>query len=207
MFYACRRGGSLCHGLSTENHRHMFHEIQVQPSLWASGEYDVIPGSAPEDEIDVEMRTITLSWLTKLVWLLYNVASSACIMVSLVFWIVLFPMFTMSGTELMINIQLHAVTSVIILLEMCVSAIPIRLFHYVYSLGYGVIYVVFSGFYYAEDHRHILYPLVLDWSKPGTTVLAMVLLAFVGLPLIQLALFGIYKLKLFIYDKCCPEQL
>lgn len=207
LFYACRRGGSCCGRMSSENHRHMFHELQVQPSLWAQNEYEVIGGVLEDEEIDGEMRTITLNWLTKLVWVLYNVASSGCLMVTALFWIFLYPyMKDMSEAALMINIQLHAVTSVIILIEICVSAVPIRLLHYMYTLVYGIIYVIFSGIYYAVDHRHVLYP-ILDWGKPEPTVILLVVTAFVALPVIQLLLFLIYKVRLYIFDKCNPELL
>ncbi|XP_045166147.1 protein rolling stone-like [Mercenaria mercenaria] len=207
LLYACRRGGAMCGRLSSENHRHIFHELQVQPSLWASREYDTIPGTDPDEVFSDEMRTIKLSWLTKLIWILYNIASNACILITLAFWILLYPGMEMSGKELMINIQLHGITSVIIMIEICISAVPIRLLHFVYTLAYGLLYYLFSGIYYAVDHKHVLYPHVLDWSEPGNTVIVMVLAAFIALPLVQLFLFGIYKFRLFIYDKCNPEQL
>lgn len=207
LLYACRRGGTICRRLSNENHRHMFHELQVQPSLWADRDYDAIPGTEP-DEIDDEMRTIRLSWLTKLVWILYNIASSACLVVTLGFWILLYPHLDIhTGKDLLINIQLHGITSVIIMLEICVTAIPIRLPHMVFTLAYGALYFIFSGVYYAVDHRHVLYPNIIDWSKPGVTMIVFVVAAFVALPLIQLFLFGLYRLRLFIFDKCNPEQL
>lgn len=206
MLYMCRRGGGWCRSLSNENHRHMFHELQVQPSLWAEREYDSIPGTEP-DEVDEEMRTIRLSWLNKLVWILYNIASSGSIVVTLGFWILLYPYLHITGFDLIINIQLHGITSVIIMLEICVTAVPIRLPHFWFTLAYGTLYYIFSGIYYAVDHKHVLYPDIIDWNKPGNTMLVYVLAAFIVLPLIQLFLFGIYKLRLFIYDKCNPEQL
>ena len=207
LLYACRRGGVMCRRLTSENHRHMFHELEVQPSLWASREYDAIPGTEPDEEVIDEIRTIRLSWLTKLVWVLYNIASNACILVTLAFWILLYPGMHLSGEPLMTNIQLHGITSVIVLIEICITAVPIRLPHFIYTLLYGILYIVFSGIYYAVDHKHVLYPHVLDWSEPGRTAVVLVLAAFVALPLIQLFLFGISKLRLFIFDKCNPEQL
>ncbi|KAL4225328.1 hypothetical protein ACF0H5_016016 [Mactra antiquata] len=207
LLYACRRGGSVCERMSNENHRQMFHELHVQPSLWGSNDFENVGGIADDEELNGEMRTITLSWLTKLVWLFYNVASSASIMVSLLFWVFIFPQLgELSGYEMMVNLQLHAVTSVIIIIEHCVSAVPIRILHYTHTLTYGIIYIIFSGIYYAVDHRHVLYP-ILDWGKPEPTAIMLIITAFVVLPIIQLILFLIYKLRIFIFDRCNPELL
>ena len=215
VIFSCKVDVSIWSRLTTENHRRLFHELQVQPSLWANDDYENIPGTDssreelinPGDVMVITPQT-SISFLPKLVWLLYTVASLACFLVTIIFWTMLYPqMGSMSEAMLIDNFELHAVTSIIIVLEHCVSAIPIRLFHFFYALAYGLIYIIFSGILYGIDHRYVLYPHVLDWSSPGPTVVVCCITAFVALPILHLLFYGAYSLKLYIFNRCYPEEL
>lgn len=214
VIYACEVDGSVWKRLTNENHRRMFHELQVQPSLWANEDYDYIPGNGDNQELgnvtDVQFAVPqqSPSILAKLVWVFYNVASLGCFLVTIIFWTMLYPHLPhMDSKNILINFQLHAVTSIIIIIEHCLSAIPVRLYHVVYGLSYGIIYVAFSGILYAVNHAYVLYPNVLDWSKPSATVIVICITAFVALPVLQLILYLLYCVKLKIFNVCNPEEL
>ena len=169
-----------------------------------------MPGSG-EHAAEVEiLNSQSPDFFMKIVWIMYNVASVACILVTIVFWSLIFPYIKLDdvgGDEVLINVQLHGITSVIVVIEHCVSAIPIRLPHVVFTLIYGMLYVIFAGCFYAADHRHVMYPNILDFSNPKNTAIVCVVTAFVGLPLIQLFLFALYKFRTWLFDKLCPEEL
>lgn len=213
LLFACKSEVGILSRLTVENHRRMFNELQVQPSLWANDDYEYVPENDGREELDNVTDVMAAPhthqhWLAKLVWLLFNIASLGCLLVTLIFWTMLYPYLpNMSGPSLMLNFQLHAVTSIIIIVEHCVTAIPIRLLHFVYALVYGLIYVAFSGVLYAADNKYVLYPKVLDWRDPGRTVAVCCIAAFIGLPLLHLILFGFYSLKLKIFNRCYPEEL
>ena len=209
VVYTCRRGGSCCSCPSVETHCSLFSELHVEPSLWVPHDYQIVQGSPELDgEVHTSLSNFSISILLKAVWVLFNVASCMCLIVTLLFWIFLWP--TMSGSVgdfgFLLNFQLHAVTSIIVVLEHIVSAVPIRLYHYLYSCIYGLIYVIFSLIYYATD-KAVIYPVLLDWGKPGFPIVVVCLTCFILGPLIQLFLFAIYKFKLFIYSKINQEQL
>lgn len=102
--------------------------------------------------------------------------------------------------------HLHLLNSIVILLEMALSAIPVRLLHGLYPLIFGLIYVIFSAIYWAMDHENVLYPNVLDWNQPGMTVIVTLGLAIVIVPLLQLFLFGLYNLRLKIYKRIYASE-
>ena len=209
VVYTCRRGGNCCSSPSVEDHCNLFHELQVEPSLWVPRDYEYVQGSPELDgEVHVSASSFSISILLKVVWILFNIASCMCVMVTILFWIFLWPMMSDNTDEFgfMINFQLHAVTSIILILEHVVSAVPIRLNHYLFSAAYGVIYVTFSLIYYAVD-KTVIYPVILDWSKPGFPVAVVVVTCFVVGPLMQLFFFAIYKLKLYIFSEINQEQL
>lgn len=213
LLYSCRRWGSWCTRPTAETHRALFNELDVFPSLWSSQEYQSIPGAVmdpddPSSDPSVLVSQVdSLPWLLKLVWVIYNMASTASLMVTLVFWTLLYPQMDLKGLAFVINFMLHATNSIVIIFEHILSAVPFRFMHIIYPLIYAIIYVIFSGVYYAIDHRHVLYPNVLDWSQPGRTTVVLLIVAFIIFPLIQLFFCGIYRLRLFIYDKLHPEQL
>lgn len=136
----------------------------------------------------------------KISWLLFAIASGAAFIVTLIYFSALFPQRGISYLSV-VDINLHLMNSVVVILEFIVAALPVRLLHGVYLFLYGLIYIVFSVIYWSVDHSHVLYPGVLDWNYPGRTMGYMLLLAFVGIPLLQSLLFGMYSLKLFIYRK------
>ena len=160
VMYVCKRGGSMFKSLTSENHRRMFNELQVQPSLWGSSrEYEVVHGTNSDEDMSdaITQNSSYGQRLINLTWIFYNIASNACFMVTIIFWAMLYPLFAdqLSWWGLFLNIQLHGITSIIIVIEHLLSAVPWRLLHFIYPFIYGLIYVVFSGIYYAMDHRHI----------------------------------------------------
>lgn len=185
----------LTQGQQHEEHWRLFHEL-------SSEGYEHIPSDDQLAEVVYESRT-SLPWYFALVWILFNAASVGAVMVSLVFWAILVP-----GSDLGMltndNIQLHLINSVLILIEHGVTAVPIRLLHVVYPILYGVIYALFSVFYWVDDHSHVMY-FILDWGKPGPTVGYVFLVGLVIIPLIHLVIFGLYRLKLCLFQRWCHD--
>lgn len=66
------------------------------------------------------------------------------------------------------------------LLELAVTSHPVRAAHAIFGAGAGLVYGVFSAFYWAVGGTDRLglpaiYP-ALDWNKPGKTLLYYVIL-------------------------------
>ena len=138
-------------------------------------------------------------------WFLFAVAAPAAIMVSMIYYTSLFPRFHRSYLNFE-DANLHLMNTVVVILELSISAFPVRLLHAVYVWCYALAYVIFSFVYWAFDHSHVMYPGVLDWSAPSTTALVLVILAVVGIPLLQFILFVVYQLRVYIYIRCACRQ-
>lgn len=140
-------------------------------------------------------RDITITM--KIAWVLGNSIQVFAIIVSLIYFIVLFP--PIGHTDFW-DVNLHGVNSFLVITDTCLTARPVRLLHVFHPMIYGVCYVIFSVIYWSYDHvNNVLYPNVLDWNYPGTTMIWVLSLAFVAIPLFQLIYFGLYRLKLHIY--------
>ncbi|XP_046371834.2 protein rolling stone-like [Haliotis rufescens] len=180
----------------SEGHQNMFPEISTDPWMVSSG-YEAVPDS--DEEVDI--RLYRLPWYLKIVWILFNVVSSSSVMVTIIFFAVLFPEMTGAKVGSMDNVQLHMLNSVIVVVEHLVSAIPIRLLHVIYPITYGLVYVFFSLFYWIPDHNHVMYPKVLDWNQPGLTIGMICLIGFVIIPVLHSVFYLIYQLKMAIYKR------
>lgn len=101
--------------------------------------------------------------------------------------------------------EYHAFNTVYVLLNLCVSAKPIRILHVVYPLLVGVTYMIFSAIYELVGHMGPIYP-ILDWTKPWRTWIPAFVLALVLLVTVQFALYGIYKLRIYVHQKCCARK-
>lgn len=141
-----------------------------------------------------------LPFYIKLNWFLFVVASSAAILVSIVYFSAIFPRrkLTYLSEE---DVHLHLMNSVLVILELAVSAIPVRILHFVYVMAYGAIYVAFSIIYWTFDHSRVLYPGILDWNRPLTSVAVILALSVVGFPILQCLLFAAYRLRLYVYNR------
>lgn len=146
-----------------------------------------------------------IPWYLKLDWFLFNIASSAAILVTVVYFSALFPQRDLHSLSAE-DANLHMMNTVLIILELCISAIPVRLLHFIYMWLYGAIYIAFTAIYWAFDHSVVLYPKVLDWNHPGQTALIVFGLAVVGVPILQLVIFVAYRFRLFIYDRMCESH-
>lgn len=133
-------------------------------------------------------------------WFLFSVASSSAIIVTIIYFVAIYPQIVGVGMDVE-NVNLHAMNTVVVLLEFAISAIPVRLLHFVYVLTFAAVYTAFSAIYWSTDHSNVLYPGVLDWNDPGKTVVVVSIVGAVGVPLIQAIFFAAYRLRLFAYRR------
>jgi hypothetical protein len=161
---------------------------------------NVTSTEAEDDEVLIRQPQ-SLPWYMKFSWMLFNVAAVGAILVSIVYWTALYPQMKYNKTDMrfIVDFNLHGVNSIVILLEMFIAATPIRLMHFIYPLIYGAAYAIFSLIFWADDNSRVIYPKVLDWNDPGTTILVVVILALVGLPIFQLFLYGLYRLRVTVF--------
>lgn len=146
-----------------------------------------------------------IPWFIKLDWVLFNIIACFAFIVTAIYWGALYPYMDLKVPPIT-DINLHAVNSIVIVLEFILSAIPVRLLHGVYPFIYGICYMVFSIIFWAVDHDHIIYPHVLDWNQVGPTVAVVLVLGFIIIPLLQLFLWAMFRVKQLLYTKICLSQ-
>jgi hypothetical protein len=152
----------------------------------------------------VTIQPDPLPWVMKLDWIIYSTISNIALIVTTVYFSILYPKVHHGKLPSIQDFHVHGVNTVVIIMELCFNGIPIRLGHAIYPFIYGWIYGTFSLIFWSFDHSRVVYPLILDWNHLETTIPSLLILGFVLVPLFQLVLFGLYKLKMKLYYKLHP---
>ncbi len=141
-----------------------------------------------------------LSWRHKLQWLVLNIYMNVSILVTIVYWSFLY---SPGYSSLYYDLTEHTFPSILGIIDVVITPIPIRLVHVVYPFTYGIGYIVFTVIYWAAggtdpSGNSGIYPGFLDWDEPRPTSLNVFLCA-VAICASQALLWGIYKMKMAIF--------
>lgn len=142
-------------------------------------------------------------WYMKLDWVLFVLALVLAPVITMVYFIALYPQRHQSGMTIP-DINLHLMNSVVMALDLAVNAIPIRLLHWIYPLLFGLVYMIFSLLFWAADHNNIIYS-VLNWNHPVSASVMCLFLGFVLMPILVLIFFLGYHLRLYVHRKTCKD--
>jgi len=160
---------------------------QTEQRSESSDEYEAIP------------------WYNKIQWIWFNIIIANSIIVTVVYWSILYQSLLAQGILTGTNfwdVSVHGLNSAFVLIELIFNHVPVRLLHFSHPLVYIVLYVIWSGIFWAlRPGLNVLYPGILDWRNPSQTAIACVLILLV-LMVIHLVVFGVYKIKL----KCCAPK-
>lgn len=136
----------------------------------------------------------------KFQWTVQNSIFMPAFVVTIIYWVALYaPGEGISPS----NAEAHIMNSVFVLLDLFVSACPVRLLHVFQPVLYLAIYVLFSVIYYVaggttSDGSHYIYS-VLDWEKPGYTV-AFLAIALVGSLFLHVLVWVIFLVREKLYS-------
>ncbi|XP_038056158.1 protein rolling stone-like [Patiria miniata] len=132
-------------------------------------------------------------------WFLFSMTTNLNFLVTLVYWSALYtPML-----PLIYDLTMHTLTSVVCLLDIFLTPVPIYLLHFVYPLLLGTIYLVFTLIFWAVGgfHRQPIYPFLDYTDHPGRAAGAIVGI-FAAVVLMQGAVWALYKFKQWIWVRC-----
>ncbi|XP_070573109.1 protein rolling stone-like isoform X2 [Ptychodera flava] len=157
-------------------------------------------GNRSAEDASSETNT-RLLWYFKLLWFLYPIVSGSALVVTIVYWGALYRE---SEFPSVIDFHIHAMNSVIILIDISINAIPVRFAHCIYSLLFSALYVIMTVIFWAADgHNYYdggnyLYT-ILDYGGSPIPSAIAVCGIFVAVVVLYALLFGVYKMKICIH--------
>ena len=98
----------------------------------------------------------------------------------------------------------HSLNSAYIVLDLLISATPIRIFHLIYPMLFGSVYTLFNALYFLNngvgpDGKPYAY-YVMDWRNPIESSVTCSL-GFIMTTVVQVFLYGIYRARLSLYAR------
>ena len=190
---------------------------------------DFWPNLAHETHCDFFLQLNPgLSFGQKFSWGLQTAFTTSALWISLVYWSVLHAYVVkwdlLAGAWMsFLNVFLHALNTVSCLVDMSVTARPVRLHHCYLPVLFGLCYTLFSAVYWAAggvgtcacrrgrepcpcgaDCRltcdPFIYP-ILNWDEEAGTAVGVVLGGCLVMPLLQAFWFGLYTLRLYLHAR------
>ncbi|XP_038668627.1 protein rolling stone-like isoform X1 [Scyliorhinus canicula] len=136
-------------------------------------------------------------------WVLHNLTCVTALFVTVAFWSFDYiPGRLIDST----NINMHVINSVLVLLELSVTAAPIHLAHFVYTLTYCLTFVVFTVIYWAAGGTNLrgkpyIYRSLNYEEKPGPAVGFIIVSICILIPLLQFLVWNLHFLRRHLYLK------
>ena len=150
------------------------------------------------------------SWYHKTHWVLFTVSSEVAIGITLLY----FGLLHDPESEIDdINAVTHLLNGLLSIIDVWVTGVPIRIYHFYFGIIYGSIYSVFTGIHHAalvipNTTDPIYSPLDYE-SYPGVATFYSIFVPLVFLPLVHLFLYGNYLLReafVFAVRKKCMDE-
>ncbi|XP_078574524.1 protein rolling stone-like [Branchiostoma floridae x Branchiostoma japonicum] len=146
--------------------------------------------SFTEADVTTARSTDSLPWYYKGHWVFYNVVFGIGLYITIAYWALLADD---TGPR---SILFHAINCVVIVIDVSVSALPLRLLHFVYPSAFALAYVIFTVIYWVAGGTDVnnnpwIYT-VLDYG--GNPAMAGGIAAgsiLVAIPLCHVTLFGL----------------
>lgn len=145
----------------------------------------------------------------KIYWGLHTTTLTISLVITIIYWIFLFPLYIETIPVNALSILAHAFNSILMVIDVIIVAFPVRILHIFLPILFTLCYLIFSIIYYFAGGtdslgNRFIYP-ILDWNKPGVALRTsgLVLILFC---IIAFILFIIYKIRIIIHRRICFEN-
>ncbi|VDI37705.1 Hypothetical predicted protein [Mytilus galloprovincialis] len=140
-----------------------------------------------------------LPWYIRFSWFLFETSNTIAITVTIGLYSIQIP------TNDAPSIEFHAINTVYVVLNLFVSAKPVRVLHLIYPMSFAGIYILFTVVYQPMANNAAIYS-ELDWNGESQTIAALFVTAAIIVPLIHVLLYVFYVTKTIIHMKICRKR-
>ncbi|KAI0227335.1 hypothetical protein LSAT2_022204 [Lamellibrachia satsuma] len=149
---------------------------------------------------DKECQKMRLTF--KVIWVLQNITCTSAPLVSVMYWSLFYHG---KGLDLA-NTNTHIANSVYVLIDILITAIPVRLAHFIYVQIFAMVYVSFTVIYWALGGKGIhgeqyIYSMLHHGHKPVSAVVWFIGLTLVSM-VIHCCVFAVYLLRVIACGQC-----
>lgn len=143
-------------------------------------------------------------WHHKVMWLIQGTITNIATLIVVLFWSLLG--FHSHGFGEVINLTTHGFNMVFLIVDLLLSSFPIRLLHVVYPLVFVLCYLISSIVIFYVNGEGLYGMLIYTPGYAGKITGIWFGVLCVLVPLIQLILYALYKLRLLLVKKFKGQQ-
>ncbi|ESN97801.1 hypothetical protein HELRODRAFT_177866 [Helobdella robusta] len=99
-----------------------------------------------------------------------------------------------------LDINSHILISFVIMVDLFLSASPIKLLHFVWATMAGSLYTLFTYIYF-RMYDEVLYYTIFNWRDPSMASLYFLIITIFGSLLCTIFLYFCYLMRIFLYNK------
>ena len=141
-----------------------------------------------------------ISWYHMIQWGLFTTGAEVAIAITILYWPLIYnPSLPIDGVQF----NTHGTQGIIAFIELLVVGVPVRFYHFYFTMIFGALYIVFTGIFYAAGGTNVggdpfIYS-VLDYGgNPGGAVGISFAVVFVLLPIVHVLSYLVYVVRYWI---------
>ena len=141
-----------------------------------------------------------IKWYHMIQWALFVIGTEIAVAITIVYWPLIYnPNDSIDG----IRFNTHGTQAIVAVIELLAAGVPIRFYHFYFSMIFGATFVVFSGIYYAAGGTNLagdpfIYS-VLDYgNSPGGAVGIIFGVVFLLLPIVHVLFYLAYVARYWV---------
>ena len=161
---------------------------------------------------EAEKRQTQLTWYDKLQWLLFSIGTECAVAVTVLYWGLFYDPHSEHNLFSIDSLHMHLINGIVALIELWITAIPIRFYHALHLILFALCYILFTVFYYVASGtdpsgNKFIYPFLNYESNPGGALGLALGCVFIFTTLIHMVFFTLYLCRCFFihlfHRFCC----
>lgn len=142
----------------------------------------------------------------KIQWSLFLVGGEYAVVITTLYWVFYSGANSEQNLYSLDSLNLHTVNGISAIVDLWLSGMPVRVYHAVYSIAFGCVYVLFTGLYYVTGGRdpegnHFIYPFLDYGSNPRAAIALAVSCTLLFVGSVHFVFFLHYVVRKFITGK------
>ena len=135
-----------------------------------------------------------ISWYHMIQWAFFMTGVELAIAITILYWPLLYnPDRAISG----VNFNTHGSQGIIAAIDLLISGVPIRFYHFYFTQTFTAVYAVFTGIYHAAGGtntfgRPYIYSILNYGDNPGFAIGLVLAVILVFLPIVHVVLHLVY---------------
>ena len=135
-----------------------------------------------------------ISWYHMIQWALFVTGTELAVTLTILYWPLLYgPDLPISG----VNFNTHGSQGIIAVIELVITGVPIRFYHFYFTQIFAAVYAVFTGIYYAAggtntNNSPYIYSILDYGTRPGSATGLILAVILVLLPIIHFLFYLVY---------------